>query len=196
MAFDRERDVLMKNLERRLQEQVNAHYEKILVDYEAIIVQEFPQADDEIVRRRVVANFREALNRMVKKFYADELRAELQALYDTWDSFPVADPPEEGDVPAEDKLIGYLLELMSVKMSGSEQLVIAEADIAATSAAAAAPGAAPEKPAADAPAKPDAPATPDAPETKNNDGNADPAASPDSSAASESSASDSPSKTE
>ncbi len=125
LAMNREREVLMRNLERRLKEQINAHYERVLAEYESIIVQEFPQAEDEQIRRRVIANFREALNRMVQRFYADELRAELQAMYDTWDGFPIADPAEEGDPKLEDQLVGYLMELVTVKMSGREQLVVA-----------------------------------------------------------------------
>lgn len=123
LAMNKEREKLMKNVQARLEKQINDQYAKVLADYEEILVQEFPKADDDIIRRRIMANFREAMNRMVKKFYADEFERVFKSMTDTWDTFPIADAVEEGDVPMEDQLVGYLLELMTMKASGTGNLL-------------------------------------------------------------------------
>ena len=126
LAMNKERELLMKNVQARLEKQINDQYAKVLTDYETILITEFPKAEDDMIRRRVMANFREAMNRMVKKFYADQFQTELQAMYDTWDEFPVADAVDEGDVPMEDQLVGYLLELTTLKLSGKGGSLLAE----------------------------------------------------------------------
>lgn len=123
LAMNKERETLMKNVRARLEKQINDQYAKVLADYEEILVKEFPKADDDIVRRRIMANFREAMNRMVKKFYADEFERVFKSMANTWDTFPIADAAEEGDVPLEDQLVGYLLELMTMKASGTGSLL-------------------------------------------------------------------------
>ena len=157
LAMNKERELLMKNVRIRLEKQINDQYAKVLSQYEEILQQEFPKADDDIVRRRIMANFREAMNRMVKRFYAEQFERELQAMYNTWDGFPVADAVGEDDVAMEDQLVGYLLELMTMKASGTGSLLAAE-----KSSTEEAPAADPA--AGDTPAETDAPAADDAPE--------------------------------
>ena len=118
-AIDKQRQLLMDNLEERLALTLDEHYEETLKNYEAIIVQEFPAAEDDTTRRRITENFRAALNEMVKEYYIEEFRTELQALYDAWDGFPIADTPDEGDLALEDQLVGTLLNLVSLKLSSS-----------------------------------------------------------------------------
>jgi len=156
-AVDRQRELLMKNLEERLAIAINDHYEVTLKQSEEILIQEFPAADDDVTRRRVMENFRIALNRMVAKFYIDEFRTELQALYDTWDGFPVASVPDEGDLPLEDQLFGTLLNLVSLKLSsaGTEQLAAVDPVDAAVTVPVAPTDAPEETPPTD---KPDTPA--------------------------------------
>lgn len=137
LAMNKERELLMKNVQARLEKQINDQYAKVLTDYEQILLTEFPKAEDDIIRRRVMANFREAMNRMVKKFYADQFQKELQAMYDTWDEFPVADAVDEGDVPLEDQLVGYLLELTTLKLSGKGGSLITERQTSNSAGAAA-----------------------------------------------------------
>lgn len=126
LAMNKERELLMKNVQARLEKQINDQYAKVLADYEKIVVTEFPKAEDDVIRRRVMANFREAMNRMVKKFYADEFERVFKSMANTWDEFPVADAADEGDVPLEDQLVGYLLELTTLKLSGKGGALIAE----------------------------------------------------------------------
>lgn len=133
-ALDRQRELLMENLENRMALALNDHYEKTLEEYESIIVEEFPAADDDKTRRRVMANFRVALNEMVEEFYIDEFRTELTALNDTWDGFPIVSSPDKGDLPVEDQLFGTLLNVLSLKISSSGVDVAADYDPAAEAA--------------------------------------------------------------
>ncbi|MGZ0172336.1 MAG: hypothetical protein ACKVHE_22570 [Planctomycetales bacterium] len=123
LAMNKERDLLMKNVRTRLEKQINDQYAKILTDYEKILLTEFPEVEDDVIRRRVMANFKEAMNRMVKRFYADQFEREFKSMANTWDEFPIADAVDEGDVPLEDQLVGYLLELMTMKASGTGNLL-------------------------------------------------------------------------
>jgi len=117
-AFDREKEILAKNLRTRIEQQVNDYYDSALDKYEAELVKSFPKAQDENVRRRLKANLRRSLNELVKQFYADELERELTELYEVWETFPPADIPDEGELPLEDQLLGYLFEMLTIKMSG------------------------------------------------------------------------------
>lgn len=152
-AIDRQRELLMENLEERLALAINDHYDRTLDKYEDIIVQEFPAADDETVRRQVMENFRVSLNGMVKEFYIDEFRTELQTLYDTWDGFPIASVPDEGDLPLEDQLFGTLLNLLALKVSSSGVDVAADVESAA--------GTSTTPPESDTPPDPDTATTPE-----------------------------------
>ena len=165
LAMNKERALLMKNVQARLEKQINDQYAKVLADYEEILVKEFPKADDDLIRRRIMANFREAMNRMVKRFYADQFQRELQSMYDTWDEFPIADAVEKDDVALEDQLVGYLLELMTMKASGTGNLLGDEksSSDAGTSAAAADDAGSTESPVG--PAVPASTETPKAEET-------------------------------
>jgi len=117
-SFDREKEQLAENLRVRIEEEVNNYYDNALNKYEAELIRNFPKAQDENVRRQLKANLRRSLNKLATKYYADQLKAELDQLYAAWETFPPADMPDKEDLPLEDQLIGYLFELMTVKLSG------------------------------------------------------------------------------
>ena len=66
-----------------------------------------------------------AMEQLVKKYYMDDFRDQLTALYTLWDEFDVAETPDEGDPALEDQLYGQFWELLSMKIRGT-----ATADIA------------------------------------------------------------------
>ena len=117
-AFDREKQLLAENLRARIELTVNNYYEKALDKYEAELIKQFPKAEDEQVRRKLKANLRTSLNKLVQKFYAEEFERELNTIYEVWETFPPAAEVEEGDLPLEDQLIGYLFEMLTMKLSG------------------------------------------------------------------------------
>jgi hypothetical protein len=82
-------------------------------------------------------NFQIALEKEVRRYYVDEFRQELQAMYDAWDGFPVADAPGKDEPRLEDQLIGSLLDLMVVKAARSSGVSLASGEARAAPAAAA-----------------------------------------------------------
>jgi hypothetical protein len=60
---------------------------------------------------------REAMQRMLKKYYVDEMRDEMLGIYETWDRFPAAEPVGPNDPRLEDQLIGNLLEYLSYRFT-------------------------------------------------------------------------------
>src|SRR5437879_5747735 len=71
----------------------------------------FPAAEDEKLHAAMMANLQVVVDGMVRKYYIEELKSEMLALYGLWDEFPPAPPIEKGDLPLEDQLIGNLQEL-------------------------------------------------------------------------------------
>lgn len=127
-ALNEERQVLVENLQKRLRERLVARQTEILGKFEGILKEEFPLIDDEQKHDRMMANVKTAMEQLVQKYYVDELREQLEAMYEVWDTFPVADPITEGDGqdPLADQAFGYLLELLQVKLSGNSALAATE----------------------------------------------------------------------
>ena len=69
---------------------------------------EFPELKDPDVRDRLVENLTTAARSLVQKYYVDEMKGQLTALYDAWDHFPAADAASPGDPPLEDQFIATL----------------------------------------------------------------------------------------
>jgi len=57
---------------------------------------------------------------LVEKYYVEEMRGALEEIFATWDSFPIADPPASTELPLEEQLVGYFLEIVKAKLSGSQ----------------------------------------------------------------------------
>lgn len=131
-AISQERSRLLDNLEARLNEQVDSKYGTLLKQIEQNLVKDFPEASDPVVHDQMIANVRQALNRLVKRYYVDEFKQELAEMYEVWDSFPVAAAPDKDDPPLEDQLVGSLLDLMVMKAAGDpHKTLINDADTVA-----------------------------------------------------------------
>ncbi|HVC98420.1 MAG TPA: hypothetical protein VND64_32435 [Pirellulales bacterium] len=119
-ASERERDQLVRNLQEHLQTTLGARFDKSLVRHEELIKQEFPTADNEEIRKRMMKNVEAALQTISQKYYGKELGNQMEALYGTWDQFPPAPAPAKGEAALIDQLIGMLLELLTVKLKSTE----------------------------------------------------------------------------
>jgi len=120
-----ERDTLRTNLRTSLDTKLKDHYKELLKQHEGVIALEFPEVNDKKMHARMVANMGTAMEQLVKKYYMDDFRDQLTALYTLWDEFDVAETPDEGDPALEDQLYGQFWELLSMKIRGT-----ATADIA------------------------------------------------------------------
>lgn len=113
-----ERDTLVTNLQDRVSGRMEQHYRDILDRHEAVLQDELPSAKDAAVRERLGTNLGLVFDRMVKRYYGDELKTQLVALYDGWDHFPAAEASTNpGDPPLEDQLIGSLLDVLTKKLT-------------------------------------------------------------------------------
>jgi hypothetical protein len=112
-------DQLANNLMDQLEKRLSNHYKTILDRHEAILQEELPETKDPELRRRLETNLGVAFDRLVKKYYADEINAQLTTLVDTWEKFPEAPPPDSGTTLG-DQLVGNLFELLKLKLVEGE----------------------------------------------------------------------------
>ena len=122
-GVEKERDAFVENLKARLAKTLSEHYDGMVTQHTAILLKELPEAQDDEVRRRLVASLHVVFERMVKKYYADELNAKLVALYDAWDHFPAAEKPGKDEPSLDQQFIGVLLEAVSHRMAESSPAV-------------------------------------------------------------------------
>lgn len=130
-----QRDLLVANLQEGLTRRMEEHYHHILDTHEKALQEEFPAAQDPVVRERLQTNLGIVFDRLVKRYYGDELRDQLTALYDRWDHFPAADPPGRDEPPLEDQFVGSLLELLSTKLTQPQGAVAAADAVVPTATA-------------------------------------------------------------
>lgn len=121
-AVETERDQLAKDLQVEMTQQIEGRYAKVLGGHRAVLEAEFPMVKDPVLYGRMMENLDAAMDRLVKKYYVDEMNGQLTALYDSWDHYPPADLPGPGAPSLEDEFIGVLLELLSHKLTHAEGL--------------------------------------------------------------------------
>ena len=120
-GVEKERADFIVSLQECLIKTLGEHYDGMIAKHEAILIRELPETKDGEVRRKLVANLHVVFERMVQKYYADELKAKLTGLYDAWDHFPAAEKPAQGEPELEQQFIGVLLEAVSHRLAESSQ---------------------------------------------------------------------------
>lgn len=110
-VFTRERDKLRANLEVRLGEKITARYKEAGDRYQQILREEFPQTEDPDLLVRLYASIEQIMEKLVQKYYSEQVRQELQELQTTWDEFDMADLPGEGEIPLQQQFVASLLQL-------------------------------------------------------------------------------------
>jgi hypothetical protein len=120
-GVEKERADFVVSLQERLAKALSEHYDAMISKHEAILIKELPETQDPEVRRKLVANLHVVFERLVKKYYADELKLKLTALYDSWDHFPAANKPGKDEATLEQQFIGTLLEAVSHRLAESSQ---------------------------------------------------------------------------
>ncbi|MFH1266834.1 MAG: hypothetical protein ABIK89_13985 [Planctomycetota bacterium] len=115
-AFTQERDTLMANLESRLSQKITARYQETGERCQAILREEFPQVEDPELLVQVYTSIEGIMEKLVEKYYSEQVRQELQDLQGTWDDFDMADVPTEGAPPLEQQFMASLLQLAADKL--------------------------------------------------------------------------------
>lgn len=119
-AVGAEREALVENLQKGLQVKLEAHHQQLLERHQALLREEFPAVKDEELHARMMANLQVAVNRLVKKYYIDEVHDQMFALYGLWDEFPMADPAASGELPLADQIYGNVWEWFFLRIKSAE----------------------------------------------------------------------------
>ncbi len=120
-AVNEHRDLLVENLRPKLEGLVKDRYGEILVSFEDVIAEEFPEAADPQVQQRIQQNLETGMSKLVQKYYIDSLQTSLENILATWDTFPPADPPGEGMESVSQQLIGALMEMLTDRIAAKEE---------------------------------------------------------------------------
>ena len=116
-AFDKEQQQFVAELPDQMVQRIEDRHHQLLVQNEKLLVEEFPAAQDPKIRDRVVSNVELALDKLVKKYYAEEFQRQLVSMQKTWDEFKPAADPEKDDPPLDQQLLGELMDLVALKMT-------------------------------------------------------------------------------
>ena len=121
-TIDEQRQSLMNSLAERMTDKVEGHHRELVRRHEKLIEEEFPSVQNPEIRDRMMNNVCNALDRLIKKYYVDELKRELLAMSTSWDDFPLADLPVEKEQARRKELLGEalygeLLDLVAIKLT-------------------------------------------------------------------------------
>ena len=113
--FNDQRQLLVSNLQARVEPLVQERYQAVLKQHEHILLEEFDEYDD-AQKERMLVHFNIAMDQLLKKYYSEEIERQMNTLYATYDHFPVADPAD--GMSDQELLIGTLVETLQVKLEG------------------------------------------------------------------------------
>jgi hypothetical protein len=119
-AAEKERDALRSSLEIKLAKKLDDRYREGIDRHEQILRQEFPEYNNDAQQARMRENIGLALDKLVQKYYVQEMNRQMNSLYNTWDSFPAADPPAKNGISTEDQMVVELVDLLKYRLSHTQ----------------------------------------------------------------------------
>lgn len=117
--LEKEKDVLAANLQEEFNTRVNGYYEKLRTRQEEMLKEEFPSIKDPAIRERMVKNIDKAVQNLVKRYFVDDFRRQIEEMQYTWDHFPEAERPKAGEPPLMDQFISTLLQYLATQLTRS-----------------------------------------------------------------------------
>jgi multidrug efflux pump subunit AcrB len=115
--MDQERETLAKTLTTKLEQKLEDHYQKLLEKQDKTLREEFPTINDSDLHEKMIKNIDLAMQKLIKKYYADEMETQFKQIFASWDQFPPAPAPRPGDPSIEDQFIAELLEMLKFRLS-------------------------------------------------------------------------------
>jgi hypothetical protein len=115
--LEKEKDVLAANLQEEFNKRVNAYYEKLQTQQEAMLKEEFPSVKDPATHEKMVKNIDKAVQNLVKRYFVDDFRLQVEEMQSTWDHFPEADRPKAGEPSLMDQFIQTLLQYLATQLT-------------------------------------------------------------------------------
>lgn len=116
-VLEKERVPFLANLQTKFYERLDRQYQTVQPRLERILAQEFPKYSDKQQQDRMVRNINRAVERLFKKYYVADLEREINDLYETWDTFPLAPPPR--NMTTEEQFTAALLALLQYRLNKS-----------------------------------------------------------------------------
>lgn len=117
--MEKERDELAHSLTTKLERKLEDHYQKLLEKQDATLRKEFPTIENTELHEKMIKNIDLAMQKLIKKYYAEEMEAQFRQLFANWDQFPPAPAPKPGDPSIEDQFIAELLDMLRYRLSHS-----------------------------------------------------------------------------
>lgn len=115
--LEKEKDILASNLQEEFNKRVNSYYEKLQTQQEAMLKEEFPAIKDPGTHEKMVKNIDKAVQNLVKRYFVDDFRKQIEEMQATWDHFPEADRPKSGEPSLMDQFIPTLLQYLAIQLS-------------------------------------------------------------------------------
>jgi hypothetical protein len=113
---EKEKDTLVSDMQKEFTNKVNAHYEQLVKQQEETLKKELPTIKDPAAQERMVKNINKAVEKLVKKFYVDDFRRQLDELIYSWDHFPEAPAPKPGEPSLMDQFIPTGLHFLAIRL--------------------------------------------------------------------------------
>ncbi len=117
--LEKEKDTLAANLQEEFNQRVNAYYQKLQARQEAMLKEEFPSIKDPATHERMVKNIDKAVQNLVKRYFVDDFRHQIEEMQYTWDHFPAAETPKKGEPSLMDQFITTLLQYLATQLTRS-----------------------------------------------------------------------------
>jgi len=127
-VLEEQQELLVKNLQTRLDERLNARWEAVSDRYEAILREEFPDVQDTDLIVQMYASLEQIIEKLVAKHYSDEIRQEVEGITNTWNDFEMAEDPALGEPPLEQQFLAALLQLAAYRLEG-QTIILPSADL-------------------------------------------------------------------
>jgi heme oxygenase len=116
-ALGQERQVLVERLQQTIEDRLESKRKELLEKYQGLVRAEFPDLTEEQYGH-MLNNLEAAVENLAKRYYKDEMQAELNKLYDAWDQFPTTEDGEEkSQDEVEDAFISALMDLLQHKLT-------------------------------------------------------------------------------
>ncbi len=106
-VLERQGKVLMENVEQIFLTQVKAQYHDYLAVHRDVLRQEFPEYASDKNVDRVMNEFEETFNRIVERYYLEELRREANETAALWAAIEPLPTPAPGEPSLEEQLADY-----------------------------------------------------------------------------------------
>jgi hypothetical protein len=103
-TVDEQSKELTEHVTAAVRRDVRAQYHAARGRYRAILREEFPEVTDPAQLDGMMARFEAVFNRLIQRYYVDQLRDLLAAAVRRWNAIPPAAPPGPGERPLADRL--------------------------------------------------------------------------------------------